>query len=49
MDHIDTLLLLFVSHDSHRLDAPVLPKPHRITRGVPFIRLLTVPHLNSIY
>ena len=47
-DHIVTLILLFVSHDSHRLDAPILPKPHRITRGFALIRLLTVPHLNII-
>ena len=46
--HIAKLILLLVSHESNRLDAPILAKPHRITRGFALIRLLTVPHLHSI-
>ena len=46
--HIGTLLLLCVSHNSHRLDTPILARPQRITRGIALIRLLTVPHLNRI-
>ena len=47
-NHIVTLLLLFVPHNSHQLDASIPAKPHRITRGFALIRLLTVPHLNII-
>ena len=40
------ITLIIVPHNLDRLDAPILPKSHRITRGFAFIRLLTVPHLN---